>query len=420
MSPRPLPHSTLRRARGLLAVALASLALGCGPGPSLWKQLTLVAPGSAARHFREMDRIFPARTVHRGGPVFAFARADDARTASLGAETGTTALLGSEDEHFLARTRTTGLLIVQQDTVLLQRGFDGATADARFTSWSVAKSVVSALVGVALAEGAIRDLDDPVDAYVPWLGETAYQGVSLRDVLVMASGVRFSEDYDSLFSDIRRTFYRMIFAGGRVHDAVRTRLVAGPAGVESRYRSVDTEVLGLVVEAATGERLASLLERAIWRPLGMEADAYWNLDREGDDGREIAFCCLSARLADYARFVRLYLHDGEWNGRRVLPREYVRESLSTSRPFQRAGQVPGSPFGYGHQWWLPAGDEGEFLAIGVYGQALYGNRARDLVIVRTAADPSHRMDETESLAFFRRIAERAQREDGDARVASMR
>jgi CubicO group peptidase (beta-lactamase class C family) len=162
-------------------------------------------------------------------------------------------------------------------------------------------------------------------------------------------------------------------------------------------------VLGLVLEAATGKALARYLSERIWQPLGMEADATWNTDRPGDEGVELSFCCLNARLHDYARFGRLMANGGVWRGRRILPAAFVAESVAPQRPFQRAGAIADTPFGYGYQWWLPAGDSGEFMAIGVYGQYLYVNPAADVVIVKTSADTGHHMHDTESLDWFRQV-----------------
>lgn len=399
-SPRFLPP--------LLAAAVALSLAGCaGLGASsLWRRVTLVAPGERARNFREMDRVFPVRAIARSGPVAALERSPRAVAAASAADDPLV------DDAFVLRTRTTGLLVLEGDAIVHERYRLGADASSRFTSWSMAKSVVSTLVGVALAEGRIRRLDDAVSDYAPALRGTAYEGVAIRDVLQMASGVRFDERYDHALSDIRKLFYKLIFGGIPVRSTLESARHESAPGLAVHYASLDTQALAAVVAGATGEPLARSLERSLWQPLGMEADASWNLDRPASSGgEELAFCCLNATLRDWARFGR-FVRDAGVPGEpeaalaAALPPGWIEEATRPQRALGAPGTLAGSAFGYGYQWWIPPDADGEFLAIGVYGQYLYVNRPADVVIVKLGADPAYRMDDEDHVAFFRQIVRR--------------
>jgi len=417
------------RALGVVArlalVGCALVAAGCaGGGPGgFWKRVTLVAPGAF-------------RTVARAGEVAWLPRSPRTIPAALG---------GADDplvdEAFLVRTRTTGLIVLEGDAIVLERYRLGADAASRFTSWSMAKSVVSTLIGVGLAEGRIRSLDDAVSDYAPSLRDSAYAGVSIRDVLQMASGVRFDERYDHALSDIRKLFYRLIFGGVPVRSTLEGARHDGPAGVAVRYASLDTQALGAVLAAVNGEPLARTLERTLWQRLGMESDASWNLDRAAaSGGDELAFCCLNATLRDWARF-GLFIRDADEAsklgrdadeaselgrdavgaaaaGPVALPAGWIEEATRPARALGAPGTISGTRFGYGYHWWIPPDADGEFLAIGVYGQFLYVNRPARVVIVKTGADPAYRMDDEAHVAFFREIVQRLQAEPAVLRAAT--
>lgn len=410
------------RRRAFLAVAglslggLSLLTAGCADVSSFWKRVTLVAPGERAENFRDMERVFPFRTVARAGEVADLARAPRSIPAALG---GTDDPL--VDEAFLIRTRTTGLIVLEDDAIVVERYRLGADASSRFTSWSMAKSVVSTLVGVAVAEGRIRSLDDAASDYAPALRGSAYEGVTIRDLLQMASGVHFDERYDHVLSDIRKLFYGLIFGGVPVRSTLEGARQDGPPGVAVRYASLDTQALGAVLVAATGEPLAQNLERTLWQKLGMESDASWNLDGSASaGGDELAFCCVNATLRDWARFGRFVRDADAPDAPQAvpLPRGWIEEATRPQRALGAPGAVTGTRFGYGYQWWIPPDADGEFLAIGVYGQFLYVNRPAGVVIVKTGADPAYRMDDEAHVAFFREIVRRLRAEPGVSRTAA--
>ena len=388
---------------GVLAAALVALVLYGGYqyllttpwGPSL----TLFADGHRTEHFQAMDRVFPSVPVRAGADVRVLTpdeRPIPARYAYAGEE--------RETEAFLTRTETTGLVVLRADTLVHERYWSGWSDTSPATSWSVAKSVVSALVGIALAEGSIESLEDPVTRYLPELAGSGYEGVPLRHLLTMSSGVDFDEDYESNFSDINWIFIRSMALGRPMLDYYAELERAREPGIYNEYASSDTGVLALVLARATGMSLARYLETHLWQPAGMESDAFWSTDRSG---AEIGFCCLNAVLRDWAGFGLLYLQDGMRNESRILPAGWVTRSVQPEAPHLEPGPNPAShwTFGYGYNWWIPEDPEdGEFTAIGVYGQYIYVNPARGVVVVKTGTDPRFDDHDHESVALFRAIA----------------
>jgi CubicO group peptidase (beta-lactamase class C family) len=279
---------------------------------------------------------------------------------------------------YLERHPVTGLLIARGDTVLFEHYREGLTGEARFLTYSVAKTLTGLLVGVALREGAIRSLDDSAADYVPELAGTEYGGTPIRALLRMSSGIAYREA-----GDVER------LNRGLEQDAVAalrpfgTR--AAPPGERFAYSSADSEVLGLVVARATGVPLAEYLSTRIWRRLGAEADAVWGADGAGE---ELGFCCVAARLRDWARLGLMLAHDGAWNSGQVVPREWLLE-MTARRDGDR-----GVGFGYGYQLWLLPGARRMFALLGLHGQAILVDPRSRLVMVHTAVRPLPRDDPT--------------------------
>ncbi len=364
-------------------------------GPSF----TLFSDGHRTEHFQAMDRVFPFVPVQAGSEVRELvtdARPLPARYLFAGEE--------QEVEAFLDRTETTGLVVLRADTLVHEQYWSGWSETSPATTWSVVKSVVSALVGIALAEGSIESLDDSVTRYVPELAGSGYTGVPLRHLLTMSSGVDFDESYQSTFSDINWIFVRSMASGRPMLDYYADLERDREPGSTMEYVSSDTGVLAHVLARATGMSPARYLETRIWQPAGMESDAFWNTDRSGD---EIGFCCLNAVLRDWARFGLLYLEDGVREERRILPEGWVTRSVEPEAPHLEPGPNPDShwTFGYGYKWWIPENrEDGEFTAIGVYGQYIYVNPARGVVVVKAGTDPRFDDHDHESVALFRAIA----------------
>lgn len=326
-----------------------------------------------------LDQVFEGRLVRRATTPAPLARVASEPVVRYEYRGQTFTL-----EDYLMRNPATGLLVARGDTILIERYQYTRHDRHRFTSWSMAKTVTAMLVGVAIAEGRIRSVDDPAAAYEPALAGTAYGRTSLRHLLQMSSGVRFVEEYsgrDDVSLLTAYTFRQQVGAGGV--DAVTPFNVREvPSGTKFSYASVETQVLGLVLRAVVGRPVADYLHEKIWEPMGAEADATWLIDRAG---QEATYCCLNAVLRDYARLGLLLAHDGHWRGQQLIPRTWIEDATrvhpdqghlrpGTARPF----------FGYGYQVWIFPGERRMFALLGVRGQALFVDPASRLVMVHTA------------------------------------
>ncbi len=395
----------VRRALMWAVIVLGGLAFGLYGGyryllTTAWGPMfTLFADDHRGAHFQAMDRVFPSVPVRAGGETWPLEWA-------LESIPETYEFRGEERavEAFLERTETTTLLVLRGDTIVYEHYRADWSEASPATSWSVAKSVVSALVGIALEEGSIESLEEPVSRYVPKLAGSGYGDVPIRHLLTMSSGLDFDEGYDSNSSDVNRIFFRAFAFGEPMLDYYAALERRREPGTYNDYISSDTGVLAHVLAGATGMSPAEYLERRIWGPAGMEADAFWNTDRSG---AEIGFCCLNAVARDWARFGLLYLNDGMARDRRILPEGWVARSVEPEGPHLEPGPNPLShwTFGYGYKWWIPEDrEDGEFTAIGVYGQYVYVNPQRSVVVVKTGTDPGFEHHDHESVALFRAIA----------------
>lgn len=357
----------------------------------------------------EVDNFRSMRTLF---PVHEIARPATSIPLPAGTPVGLPASFdfnGNADptDAFLESTDTTGLLILQDGQVVYERYWRGNDARTHWISWSVAKSFVSALVGIAVHEGAIASIEEPVTRYLPELAGSAYDGVRIKDVLQMSSGASWNEDYGDHDSDINR-FGRAFAFGGSFDEFVRTLKREHPPGTFHRYNSMDTQVLGMLVRRTTHRTLAQYLQEKLWTPLGMESDAWWLTD---DQGAEFAAGGLNATLRDYARLGLLYANGGACNGVQVVPADWVRASVTPDAPHLMPGQRDSASdiWGYGYQWWVPD-TSGNYSAVGIYNQFVYVSPSHRLVIAKTSAnhaygttsnDLSYR--ENEHIAFFRAI-----------------
>jgi CubicO group peptidase (beta-lactamase class C family) len=291
---------------------------------------------------------------------------------------------------YMARCRTVGLLVLKDGEIALERYGMRSGAESLWTSFSTAKSMTSTLCGAALHDGAIASLDDRCDLYLPQLRGSAYEGVTVRNVLRMCSGVAWNEEDDAR-SDVGGLSRALASRrAGAVMDLLCSLPRGRPQGVVFNYSTIESCLLGALVVAATGRPLADYCADMIWGPAGMEADGRWLL--ESDGGLEMGGFGIGARLRDVGRFGQLVLEDGEaFGGRRVLPpgwRDVAGQPDSVPTGFGRL--MPGSPFGYGYQWWaLPHGPTGvhagAFLATGAFGQYIYIHpTARMVAVIRSA------------------------------------
>ena len=301
---------------------------------------------------------------------------------------------------------TTSLLVMRGNTILHETYSLGTKKDDKRISWSVAKSFLSAMFGIAVGEGKIDSIDDLVTKYVPAFKGSAYEGVKIRDVLTMSSGVKFDENYLDFDSDINRMGRTLALGGSMDEFATSIKATAGDAGVARIYVSIDTHVLAMVLRAATGKSLPQYLSEKIWNKVGSKSELYYLTD---GDGVSFALGGLNLTTRDYARFGQLFLNNGKWNGEQIIPQDWVKESISVSAP---PPADKDDPLQYGYQWWMPPATDDEYFAVGIYGQYIYINPKANMMVVKTAADRNFRADgqkgkifKLENIAMFRAMAE---------------
>lgn len=374
-------------------VLLVLLVLGAGAAfvkrddiARLMAVQTLFDEGRIVENFSHMDRLFHFRTLDRG----------KGHVSSLPA--GPPDALSPAAQAWVERRAVTALLILRDGQITFEQYYKDTGSEDQRISWSMAKSVLSALFGTLVAEGKFPNLDAQVIDFVPSLKGSAYEGVSIRDVLTMSSGVHFDEDYMKFSSDINR-MGRVLALGGSMDGfaaSLKTRDTA--PGSHMHYVSVDTHVLGMVIKGATGRDPVDLMEERIIAPMGLESSPVMLTDGEGTG---FVLGGLNLRTRDYARIGQMFLQGGFWNGRQIVPADWV----AASTAHQAADGA-----GYGYQWWVPkdnANFGNDYMAQGIYGQFIYINPARKVVIAVNAADLGFAADGVtdENLAMFRQLAQ---------------
>lgn len=377
----------------LLLIAVAAFVFRPWSPWSPWKMNQLFWPSTRVENFQHMDRIFPSRPLPASTQPFVFPKQERPIPGSyvFNGET-------RQRTAFLKKTHTTGLMVLKDGVILHEEYRLGAGPASTLTSWSMAKSVVATLVGIAHKEGRIASLDDKASTYIPELQGKAYGEATVKDLLRMASGVKFDENYASKTSDISQLFYKVFIFGMPIDDAVKDLPAENKPGTTFHYKSVDSQVLAWVLRRATGKSVVAYASEKLWQPLGMQDNAFWNLDRP--DGNELAYCCLNTTLRDYAKLGQLYLQQGKWQGRQILPEDWVKETTQRPEPWLAAGHGYAER-GYGYHWWLPKNPDHEFFANGVWGQTIFVNENAGIVIVKTSVDPDFKANTAEMIAFMR-------------------
>ena len=361
------------RSHHILGLAAAILLSACAPEPNLTDQglprlerpseVLFWSQAEREAGFRAMDRITPHRTVAAGGDVRALPPGD---------------LLDLDVDGFMQAEKVAGLLVLQDGQVRLERYGLGFGPEGRWTSFSVAKSLTSTLVGAAIADGHIESLQTPITRYLPELAGGAYESVTVRQLLTMTSGAEWNEDYTDPDSDVAR-FFEPRETGGTdptLHYMRGLERAAEP-GTRWHYSTGETNLVGLLISRATGRTLADYLSETIWRPYGMERDAAWMVD---DAGQEPGGCCLVASLRDWGRVGQLVLEDGQIDGESFVPAGWFAEATRKQADIDDPGR------GYGFQWWTR--DDGRFEAYGIFGQTIHIDPERRLVVVILSAWPT--------------------------------
>jgi CubicO group peptidase (beta-lactamase class C family) len=350
------------------AVALATAEPAPNPLPKPGAAVLTWTPEQQLWGYRHMEAISPARTVRRGRavhPLPAAAHQIDP-TFTVAGKSFTVAA-------YMAAYRVSGLLVIKDGQVVLERYALGRGPKDRWTSFSVAKSVTSTLIGAAIQDGFIKSLDDPVTRYIPELKGGAYESVTVRQLITMTSGVKWNEDYTDLNSDVAKVGLSVLEPGVNPVVSYMRRLPReAPPGAKFVYKTGETDLAGILLSNAVHKPMAQYLSEKIWAPFGMEADAYWIEDIAG---HERGGCCMSLTLRDYGRLGLFLAGDGIAGGRRVLPAGWVKDATSP--------HVTDPPYGY--FWWLTPGG---YEAQGIFGQSVSVFPDDHLVIVQNAAWPA--------------------------------
>jgi CubicO group peptidase (beta-lactamase class C family) len=272
-------------------------------------------------------------------------------------------------EAFLESENTVAFLIIRNDSMIYEHYFDGFSRESVLPSFSVAKSFVSAMIGIAIGEGKIKSVDQPVTDFIPELADSGFRRVTLKDLLEMRSGIRFTEEYSSPFTAMSKFYYGLDLR----RYTLQLKMQASPGG-EYNYQSANTQLLAIVLERATGMKLPEYLGEKIWKPMGSEYPASWSVDSQRNNEPK-AFCCINARAIDFAKFGQLYLHRGISGNDTVVPPSWIGESLKITNESKDSQGYP-----YTYHWRVT--DDGDFFAKGILGQYIYVSPAKNVVIVR--------------------------------------
>jgi CubicO group peptidase (beta-lactamase class C family) len=365
------PHAELYGAADRYPIADYSLARQPGD-PSEVKYRV-----GAYSHF---DEIYPTHRIKRAAVPWMFKRSQaNIRYYFRGKR--------SSVVEYLSRNPVTGLLIAKDDQIIVEHYQYGRTDRDRLISQSMAKSLTAMLIGIAIGEGAIKSVDDTTETYVRGFKDTEYGKTPIRDLLHMSSGVEFGETNDDQ-RDLNRLWTDMVLGlgptKGTINSIVQFNRRIAPPGTRYFYASIEADVLGIVLHHAVNQSASDYLQRKLWQPIGTEADATWVVDAEGF---EVAHGFFNAVLRDYARLGRLLAHDGDWEGKQIIPAQYMIDATTTRS--SDAYLAPGNAmpnFGYGYFLWLLPGARRQFALVGANGQRICVNPTSKLILVQTAVD----------------------------------
>ena len=317
---------------------------------------------------------FPKVDISKQGQPFLFSSKDDRDSVKL-----PSSITVKKTEYgfkpFLDKTKTVAFIVIRNDTILYQYYGQGYKESSIVPSFSMAKSFVSMLLGIAIDEGAIKDVHEPITKYLPELRGAGFYKITIEDLLNMRSGIRFNEGYLNPFGDVAKYYY-----GLNLSKYIKKLKIESAPDEVFKYKSVNSQLLAMIVERAVHKPLADYMEEKVWRYIGAEYDASWSIDSKKDSEVK-GFCCFNARARDFAKIGRLYLHNGNWNGKQVVPEKWVKQSLDLKGKKNTF---------YSYQWWhtldrdennrvRPAND---FYADGLLGQFIYVYPGKNIVIVR--------------------------------------
>jgi len=344
-------------------------------GKRLYRTMNFFEKEMIHENFYNPTDFFPAHTIQKSTKPYTF-------------EKGTTISLpdftynGKQHtaQNYIDSAFVNGLAISKDDQLIFEQYYNNNAASTTHISWSVAKSIVSVLLGIAIEEGKIKSVTETVDQYLPQLKGSGYEGVKIVDVLQMSSGVGFDENYGDFWSDINRWSRGFALGDSQDEFAASLKRVVEPGTVYD-YISLDTHVLGMLVVKTTGKSLSNYMQEKLWQPMGAEFDAQWICD---DEAMEIAFGGLNVALRDYLKFGLMVCNDGFFNESQIVSKKWLEESRTVEKEHLR--KVADGSTDYGYQWWLPVGDGSEMVARGHSGQYIYINLKSKTVIAQNSAN----------------------------------
>lgn len=362
---------------GFLVVAAAIVGIGWFSMDKDVRNLAANLPRNSDVLFWTIEQRDAAFRAIDGIPVLAKSNVIEAGDTVHPLPKGAPLAIDTDVDAYMKTQRTAGLVVVQDGKIRLEKyglDFDG---NGRWTSFSVAKSLTSTLAGAALKDGHIKSLQDKVTVYIPEMKGSAYDDVTVEQLLTMTSGVKWNEDYEDRNSDVARFNAHKAEPGIDVTVSyMRTLPREAPAGTKWVYKTGETNLIGVLVSKATKKSLSAYLSEKIWAPYGMEQDASWLL---GSTGHEISGCCVQASTRDFARVGQFILDGGKIGGASIVPDDWFASATTKRADIGMPGR------GYGYQWWTY--DDGTFAAQGIFGQGIFVDAKRKLVIASNSNWP---------------------------------
>ncbi len=376
-------------------------------GPNAWrlyKVANLFDEKTISYNFINMQNFFPTSTpIKASDNPFIFEKVDKYSIPETFYFEGEEKNIQEALDYF----QTDGLMILKNGEIILENYWNKNQETSRHIIWSVSKSFLSALIGIALDEGLIEDIDEPVTKYLKDFKGSGYEGVSIRNLLQMSSGIEFNEDYGDPDSDINK-YARVTATGTSQRDFAKTLKNSRKPGTYNHYISLDSQMLGMLIAEVTDMSVKEYLREKIWNPIGMQDDAFYLTDKQEV---EMSLGGLNVTIRDMAKFGQLYLNKGQWNGKQIVPSKWVENStIPLGKHVQpNAGdELTSDPWGYGYQWWVPGPSTSDYTAHGIYNQFIYVNPEAKIVIAKTSSNfrfvEEKQHTKNAHVAIFRAIA----------------
>ena len=347
---------------------------------------SLTKPEMLTYNFTHMAELVPARQLLKSQSPREFPVAGQADLLSVTYE-----YEGQQKSlaDFIAESSTLGLLVIKGGQIEYEQYFQDTNEQSLYTSWSMAKSFVATVVAKAVAAGLIDSWDDPAEKYAPQYAGSDFGKTSIKALMDMSTGIDFDEDYANQSSDINEFFFGTYIKQKDPDSLLLKFLRNRPEYTDFEYISPNSQVLSAVLRGVYKEPLVGIMQREIWEPLGMGNDANWLQHKEGEEGQALGYCCLNATLRDYARFGLYHMEAqrGTGLGAQELPSDWVSRLTQPASVAHKPGGEAYSGRGYSSHFWLPRNGNGMFFAAGVYGQFIWMDPQRDVMVVRTSSDP---------------------------------